>query len=408
MNVDVAIVGAGPAGLCAATEIAARGGRVAVFDENAAPGGKLLGQLHEEPGGSWWKGWEVASDLVESALTAGAELYNEAMVWGIEPKWRLRVANTLNRHRSPTVVEAHLVLVATGAYEKPIALPGWTLPGVMTVGAAQVLTNIYRVRPGKRVLIAGIDPLSLTVARQLRLADVDVVGVVLPPAGRLNGSAGSPMPVLKSLGNLSRLAPSPLLRLGATLLRWDLGARIASRVRIPDGVRVWGIPMGYRTALQEVVGHERVEAVVVAAVDSSGRPLSGHYREIPVDAVCLSGGLAPHAELLSALGTRFTELADLGGTVPLHDSTFETDLEGLFVAGNAAGVEGANVAMAQGRVAGIAMSRRLGLGGVTDGEINAQLHRLDQARHEAKIEFYSGAAQARADLANRWYDANGA
>lgn len=404
MNVDVAIVGGGPAGLAAAREVAARGGEVAVFDEQSALGGKLRGQLHEEAGGTWWKGWERAAELVEAARSAGAALFTETLVWGVEAGWRLHVADTLNRDRSPRTVEARLVLVATGASERPVALPGWTLPGVMTVGAAQVLTNVFRVTPGERVLVVGIDALSLTVARQLTLAGVEVVAVVLPPAGPLTGPLGSPAEVLRNLGALARSAPTPALRVGATLLRTSLGVQVASRVRFPGGVRVWGIPVDYRTALLEVRGDDRVRSALLAPVDAYGRPDPGGARDVPVDAVCLSGGLTPLAELAAAAGAHLTDVAALGGVVPLHDRSFQTSLDGLFVAGNTTGVEGAEVATAQGRAAGLAMCRRLRLGTLTDEDVASELQKLDDARRRASLEFYPGAAAARAELEKRWRD----
>lgn len=401
MRVDAVVIGGGPAGLTAAAELARRGANVAVLDENPVFGGKLLGQLHESPDGHWWKGWEVAEGLEREAREAGAALRGNASVWALEPGWRVHVADALNRPGQPAVYQAEVVLVATGACEKPVAFPGWTLPGVMTVGAAQVSTNVHRVLPGGRVLVAGIDPLALTVARQLALAGARVAGVFLPPPLPTNGAAGDVRSTLARLSSLARLAPTPWLRLAAGALNSGLVRELAARVDVPGGVRVWGVPVFHRTALIEAVGDGRVERAAVAPVGPDGEPVARLARWVEVDAVCLSGGLAPLAELPATLGCALASEERLGGEVPLHGPELEASRPGVYVAGDVTGVEGAEVAMAKGRLAGLAMSRRLGLG-VTDAELRAARDGLERARREAKIEFYPGAREAHADLAARW------
>ena len=401
MRVDAVVVGGGPAGLRVATEVARRGGDVVVLDENPVFGGKLLGQLHESHAGGWWRGWEVAARLEAEARSAGAVLRGDAGVWALEPGWRARVADLLNRGDQPAAYEAGAVVVATGACEKPVAVPGWTLPGVMTVGAAQVLTNVHRVRPGRRALVVGIDPLALTVARQLALAGVEVVGVVLPPPLGLNADAGSVRATLARLGSLASLAPTPWLRMAAAALESGLVRELAARVGPPGGVRVWGVPVHHRTALLEVQGDGRVERVVLAPVGADGEPVTSRRREVQVDAVCLSGGLMPLAELPAVLGCGFARDERLGGDVPLHGPDMESTVPGLFVAGDVTGVEGAEVAMAKGRLAGLAVCRRLGRE-VRDAEIEAARRKLDRARQEAKIEFYPGARQAAGAMGQRW------
>ena len=402
LSVDLAVVGAGPAGLTAATGAARRGLRTAVLDEHPEVGGRLMGQLHEErlPDGStaWWQGRETATHLRREAVAAGVAMLTGVQVWGLRPGWRLDVEGG-----GLAGVSARAVLLATGACEKPLPVPGWTLPGVMTAGAAQVFTNRHRVRPGNRVLICGVDPLSLTVSRELTLGGAVVVGMVLPPPGPLAGERAVPEKLIAGLSRMAHLAPSTLLRLAGQLFSGETGARLGARLYPRRGVKVWGVPLGLRQSLVRIVGTAAVTGAVVTDVDAAGRPLPGTERELAVDCVVISGGLSPVVELAAAAGCSLIP-SGLGGMVPLHGETLETELAGLFLAGNITGVEGARVAMAQGTVAGVSASHYLGA--LADSpyriELAAAQKDLTAVRAKAAIQFYPHSAQARAQLATAW------
>lgn len=402
LSVDLAVVGAGPAGLTAATGAARRGLRTAVLDEHPEVGGRLMGQLHEErlPDGStaWWQGRETATHLRREAVAAGVAMLTGVQVWGLRPGWRLDVEGG-----GLAGVSARAVLLATGACEKPLPVPGWTLPGVMTAGAAQVFTNRHRVRPGNRVLICGVDPLSLTVSRELTLGGAVVVGMVLPPPGPLAGERAVPEKLIAGLSRMAHLAPSTLLRLAGRLLPGETGARLGARLYPRRGVKVWGVPLGLRQSLVRIVGTAAVTGAVVTDVDAAGRPLPGTERELAVDCVVISGGLSPVVELAAAAGCSLIP-SGLGGMVPLHGETLETELAGLFLAGNITGVEGARVAMAQGTVAGVSASHYLGalLDSPYRMELAAVQKDLTAVRAKAAIQFYPHSAQARAQLATAW------
>ncbi|MFT9846784.1 NAD(P)/FAD-dependent oxidoreductase [Aneurinibacillus sp. REN35] len=403
MDVDVVVIGGGPAGLTAAKEIAERGGSVAVLDENSQWGGKLLGQLHEDPAeGHWWRGKEIAEKLVKEAVSAGVELIPETVVWGLEQGWTVHIAHALNRSNSVGCIRAKAVLLATGAVEKPLPFSGWTLPGVMTIGAAQVLTNVYRVRPGKKVLVAGIDVLSLTIARSLTLAGVEVVGIVLPQQSEWNEEKGLPKEVLKQLKTMTHLAPNRWLRMGGAVLNSDVGVELAARFYPKSGMKVWGIPIQLKKVLVAVHGKEQVTGAEVSAIDADGRIIHGTSTVLPVDAVCLSGGLTPLAELAAAVGCRFARLNGLNGAVPLHGPTMETTVSNLFVAGNITGIEGAKIAMVQGEAAGKSMCQRLGIGNVTDQDIQAAVNKVKQVRDTMDIQFHPHIKAARARLDELW------
>lgn len=155
---------------------AEKGLNVLVIDEYMKPGGRLLGQLYEEPDGSWWNGIEESAKLFNRVNQAGVTVKLQTPVNNIETTadgiWSVYT-------EEETFSTKHL-LIATGAAEAPVPVPGWTLPGVMSVGAAQVITNVHRVKPGNRGVIIGINVLSAAIAMELKLAGVEVISLSLP------------------------------------------------------------------------------------------------------------------------------------------------------------------------------------------------------------------------------------
>ncbi|MCI4139216.1 FAD-dependent oxidoreductase, partial [Bacillus vallismortis] len=148
---DVIIIGAGPAGLSASISCARFGLKVLVIDEFMKPGGRLLGQLHQEPTGEWWNGIEESKRLHEESESLSVHIRCGVSVYNLD-----RDENNWFVHTNIGTLEAPFVLLATGAAEYSIPLPGWTLPGVMSIGAAQVMTNVHRVQVGKKGIIIGI------------------------------------------------------------------------------------------------------------------------------------------------------------------------------------------------------------------------------------------------------------
>jgi sarcosine oxidase subunit alpha len=399
---DLVVVGGGPAGLTAARDVAAAGGRVVVVEENHAVGGKLRGQLHEDPvAGHWWKGWEIAAEAERAAVAASVRLMTDTLAWGLEPGWTVRLSHPSDRHRSPRRLTSRAVLVATGAVERPAPLPGWTLPGVMTIGAAQVLTNIHRVKPGRRVLVVGVDALSVTIARAMKLAGVDVVGIVLPPAA-MPGS--STLSTLGRLAAMTDLAPARYMRWGGKALRWSWSRAAAARL-VPRTLRVWGIPLHLRTGLVEIEGADQVTGARLVDTTASGAPVPGSERSVAVDAVCLSNGLAPSNELMATLKGDFFTSPDLGGAVPLHSESLRTQHEGLYVAGNAVGVEGAKVATKQGELAALSIIADLGLRKVSPETIVRCVEELAEVRRTMEFQFNPRTQQGHDAMQRAWEQA---
>ncbi|QYR19499.1 FAD-dependent oxidoreductase [Paenibacillus sp. sptzw28] len=395
---DLIVVGAGPAGLSAAAVAASHGLRVAVVDEFPEPGGRLPGQFHEERGKGWWIGRHLAAELIEENRRSGVEIRCGVSVYGIlqkEDKWE--VSTSLGKMTAP------YVLLATGAAEAPIPADGWTLPGVMSIGAAQVMTNVHYVKPGERGIIIGVNVLAMAIARELAVSGVNLAGIVLPAAGPFSGKSALPETNLQLLMNLSHLAPSAFMRYGGQLANAMKLSRLIVKWFPGKGVNVWGIPVRLRTAVVSINGVGRVESVTLTQVNDDGSPVPGSEREEPVDFVALAGGLYPLAELASVAGCPFIHVPELGGYIPVHSEQMRTPVKGLYVAGNITGVESALVAAAQGRLAAASICSDSGASG-EEGErfvltAEAEVHRV---RSSALIQFHPGIAEARRSVYRLW------
>jgi NADPH-dependent 2,4-dienoyl-CoA reductase/sulfur reductase-like enzyme len=217
------------------------------------------------------------------------------------------------------------LVLATGAYERTLPFPGWDLPGVFTAGAAQALAKAERVAVGRRVVVAGAGPFLLPVAASLVRTGARVLGVLeANPWRRLAGAwTARPAELLGARGKAGELAGY---------------VRDLARHRIP-----------YRAATGVVAAHggDRVEAVTVARLDPGWAPVPGTERRIAADAVCVSHGFVPRTELAVAAGCRLTPE---GGVET--DAVGRTSVPGVLAAGEITGIGGADLALAEGAVAG--------------------------------------------------------
>ena len=392
----VIIVGAGPAGLSAAITLAEKNIPVLVIDEYLYAGGRLLGQLYEEKPGKWWNGIEESERLLERAKALNIELLLQTSVSDlekIEQEWVI--------HTSKGVFRTNQLLLATGAAESPFAIPGWTLPGVMSVGAAQVMTNVHRVKPGKRGVIIGVNVLSSAIAMELQIAGVQVAAIALPATNLVTKDSGKPLEVMNSLLHVSHMAPSPLVKLGSKFMKNVFMKKLGITFYPKNGVRMWDIPIMLRKAVIEIVGTDRVEGVVLATVNIDGSIVPGSEKLIEADFVCIAGGLYPLAELASIAGCPFHYIEQLGGFIPLHNEQMETNLDGLHVAGNITGIEGAKVALAQGKVAALTIAHKLNAD-ITQNDIQHAIDEVATTRANAHIQFHPEVLAGRQHMKKIW------
>ena len=361
LHADVAIVGGGPAGLLAALEARRHGADVLLIDEKAEPGGQLFKQIHKffgsEAHRAGQRGLKIGRDLLDELDRTGVRVLLETAVWGLFPGHWLGLAS---RDQGGAVM-AKKVILATGASERALSFPGWTLPGVMGAGAVQTLINYYRVLPGRRALMVGAGNVGLIVAYQMAQAGIDVVAVA-EAARRIGG--------------------------------YEVHAAKLRRMGIP-------ILTGHSVARAE--GESGVESAVLYALDDDWQPIAGSERRYDVDLIALAVGLSPAVELAASAGCELAYDAALGGHLPLHDEHLETTVGGVFVAGDLAGIEEAPTAMEEGKLAGLAAAQAIGLVDAANGtqrraEIERDLAALrlgpfGQRRAEAKERLFARASE---------------
>lgn len=318
MNNELVIIGAGPAGLSAAIEASRYGVKVLVIDENDRPGGQLFLQTHKFFGSrhhsAGVRGFQIGYNLLKEAEDQGIELLLGTTVWGIFPDLKVAFSRNTNGNNS---VDAKNILIASGALEKAIFFKGWTKPGVMGAGAAQNMMHVYWVLPGEKALIVGAGNVGLIVAYQLAQAGADVIGVIemLPRVQGYQVHAGK--------------------------------------------IRRLGIPILTSSTIQEALGDPAVEGARIVRVDEQGKPVKGSELEVACDLICLAVGLKPFDELCWSSGIDMKYMESLGGYVPIHNASMETTKPSVYVAGDVTGVEEANTAMEEGRLAGIAIAQKL-------------------------------------------------
>lgn len=391
---DLLIVGAGPAGLSAAIAATRYDLCVKVIDEFPKVGGRLLGQLHEESKGNWWNGVEEAGKLEKQSQKLGVVIETGISVYDLESTelgWRV--------YTSEGEENCKKLLLATGATEVPNPVPGWTYPGVMSVGAAQVMGNVHRVKPGDSCVIIGVNVLSVAIAHELKLNGVHVKQIILPPHTNGLTQGAKPTEVMDSLMNLTHLAPSAILRSLGKLGRY-VPTSLATTVYPRFGMKVFDIPIKIKTAAKEIIGRdEKAIGVKTVEINRDGKAIPDSEKVVEADFVCISGGLAPLPELAALSGCKFKYVKELGGHIPFHNERMETNKDNLYVAGNITGVESAKVAITQGTVAGLSAAiKSIAPSQQLESEIVKAVQQVKETRQEALIQFQPGINHARKEL----------
>jgi NADPH-dependent 2,4-dienoyl-CoA reductase/sulfur reductase-like enzyme len=355
--VDLAVIGAGPAGLSGAIAAADGGCRVTVLDLGARPGGQYW--RHREPelgpgGGDGHRGRRTFTALRERfdahRRTGRIEYLCAHAVWQVQraPGGFVVRAGAGEREAAPRALGARMVLIATGAHDRQVPFPGWTLPGVMAVGGAQALLKGSGVTPRGRIVVAGTGPFLLSAADGLLRAGARVVAVVEASHPRayargLRGVAAVPEKLVEGAGYALTLA----------------------RHRVP-----------YLTghAVVRADGPERVRTVTVEAIDRSWYVRPGHGRRLRCDALAVGFGFVAQLELLLELGCA-TRVDAAGTLVVTTDAEQRTSAEGVYAAGEPTGVGGADLARAEGTIAGDAIARALGRAGALAPSARARARR---------------------------------
>jgi NADPH-dependent 2,4-dienoyl-CoA reductase/sulfur reductase-like enzyme len=350
---ELAVIGAGPAGLAAATLAARYGLEVVLFDEQFAPGGQIYHAVTETPlrdravlGADYWRG----AKLVEAFRKSGATYVPGAVTWRVSRGLEIGVS----LGGAARLLQAKHVILATGALERPFPIPGWTLPGVMTAGAAQILLKSAGLVAQGRVALAGTGPLLWLLAWQYLNAGAKIAAL-LDTTPRENWRHALP--------HLPAFLASRYLRKGLQLMR-----AVRSRVRV----------IGRVTELR-AAGEGRLRELVY-------RRAGGAEQHLAVDTLLLHQGVVPNLNLASSIGCRHVWNETQLCFTPVVDEWGHSTVEAVSIAGDGAGIAGAAAAEERGRLAALDAALRLGRidrerRAVEAAPVRAALHRAMRGRN---------------------------
>jgi thioredoxin reductase len=327
---DLLVIGGGPAGLSAALESSKHGVKTAIIEERITLGGQIFKRL-----GVGFKGPSAASlgkdyargaELISAIEKSNVEVFDSTQVVSIEDS----IVYTTHPNFGTRAFKYKNLIIAPGAYDRPVVFPGWTLPGVMTAGAVQTLVKTQQLSPGKKILFAGSGPLALAFSAQLL-------------------ELGAP--VYKVLESSHPPKLSELFRLTAAVSgNWNL---ISDAIRYRSILLKKSIPFKYRRLVVKAEGQGRVESVTHCKVDQEWRPIKGTEEVESVDLLCVGYGFFPSHEIFRFLGCSFVYDENQGGFKVEKDQWGETSVPGIFAAGDGTGVTGSYSAIAQGALAGL-------------------------------------------------------
>jgi D-hydroxyproline dehydrogenase subunit alpha len=305
-----------------------------VLDEYARPGGQYFkraapafalepSQLSREHA----RGEAKRAALDDPRIT----VLSGALVWGVFNDDTI----TFQLQGRPGALRARAIVLATGAYDRPVPFPGWTLPGVMTAGGAQTLAKTQWVKPGNRVLLSGAGPFLLPVAQQLVRAGCEIVAI------------------LEATRPRDWLAHAPAL--------WGQWPRFAEARDYLRTLRRAGVPIRNGRKIVAAEGDGRVEAARIAQVDADWRAVPGSEETIAVDAVAVGYGFLPSIEIAASIGCELVWDGDGLAWFVACGQDMATSRRGIYAAGEITGIAGAAPAIEEGSIAGISAAAYAGL-----------------------------------------------
>ncbi|WP_336810414.1 NAD(P)/FAD-dependent oxidoreductase [Bosea sp. MMO-172] len=329
---DLLVVGAGPAGLSAAARASELGLSVLLADENPAPGGQIYRAVTTTPvrnrailGEDYWRGTGIVARFERSK----AAYAPRCTVWSIGPDETApgTFELGLSLDGKARIINARQVILATGAQERPFPIPGWTLPGVMTAGAAQIALKSAGAIPAGRTVIAGCGPLLYLLAGQLAAAGCQITAV-LDTTPSANWS--------KALAAVPDFLRSPYLAKGLKLM-----AAARRKLRFVSGV----------TSLT-ATGDGKLATVQFEQ--------GGRTGTIACDTLLLHQGVIPSVNFSNAAGCAHDFDTEQHAWVPRVDAWFASTVPGIAIAGDGAGIGGAESAALRGEIAAFGAASQLG------------------------------------------------
>jgi NADPH-dependent 2,4-dienoyl-CoA reductase/sulfur reductase-like enzyme len=328
---QVAIVGIGPAGLAASQVLLRHEAQVLLIDENRRPGGQLLRRGGGDDSPQWPREARTAGHLLQYD-TSRFKVLSKAQVLGREADGSLWVEDEQGRLLS---VQADVVLVATGARERFVPFAGWTLPGVLSTGAAQVMLKESGILPAQDMLLAGSSPLLYALGSDA-VASKRQVQAIVDQSGVQAGFY---------LLSVAARAGSPL------------GSALSSMFRVFRA----RIPVHRQRKVLAARGDRELEEVVTVKLDRQGNHIAGSERIYPTRIAAVGYGFVPNVELAAQAGCHLVRDAHPGIWAVEVNERMQTSVSGVYAAGESTGIGGGGKALVEGQVAAWAILQDLGL-----------------------------------------------
>ena len=355
LEYDLVVVGAGPAGMAAAVRASQNKLRTLLLDEQPEVGGQIYRNItsvdarrEEILGPDYSHGRTLATEVIAEAGKGSLTYWSNASAWQIDPEKTLHVL----RDGRSSMVKAKAIIVATGAMERPFPVPGWTLPGVMTAGAGQILLKNAGLVPSTPVVLAGCGPLLYLIAAQYLRAGVAIKAI-------LDTTAGTDWKLA--------LRHARDLLTGWSYVRKGMGMlRAIKDAKVPFYRGVKGLRLEGEDALQRV-------------------RFSSGGREHTLDAsVCLlHQGVVPNTQISWSLRAEHKwDEVQLCWT-PVIDDWCQLSVPGIYTAGDGASIGGALVAALQGELAALGVMRQLQVKPAAELDRDGSTIRAEIERHLA-------------------------
>lgn len=332
---DLVVVGAGPAGMAAATLGAEAGLSTLLLDENPAPGGQIYRAATTTPlrdASILGPDHAQGAELVAALRASGAEHRAGATAWSLDRDLTHGVSLGVSLGGAARMIAARRVILATGALERPFPIPGWTLPGVMSVGAAQTLLKAAAMIPQGRVALAGTGPLLWLYAAQVKRAG-GRLAAILDTTPRAN---------------------------------WRNAARhVADFLRSPYALKGLRLMREARAGTRVISGVEALDAYGEGRLEGLRYVAGGARGDLALDALLLHQGVVPNVNLAMAAGVAHRWEEAQACFVPILDEAGQSSVPGVLIAGDGAGIGGAEAAALRGRLAARAVAQALKPGAAT-------------------------------------------
>jgi len=351
---DIVVIGAGPAGMAAAHEATNLGLKVVVIDEQDGPGGQIyrdvervaMQRAHDLD--VLGPDYKYGFGLVDGLRASGVRHLKGHTVWQIERDGTVWCSDGEKAKR----IKARRVLLATGAMERPVPVPGWTLPGTMTAGAAQILMKSAGMVPAGPIAICGSGPLLLLIADQLVRAGADIAVIA----------------ETTTFGDYLRAAP----KLPEALFGFEyLQKGMAMRRRI----KAAGVEIASGISALRINGTDKAEGVSFRQ--------GGRTRTVAASTVLLHQGVVPNTQATRQLRLEHLWHASQHYWYPKTGANGATELENIFIAGDGAGISGARAAEASGRLTALQIALSLEAVGDADFALKARPWQSELKRHQS-------------------------